>query len=202
MVPVPRLLAVWSLSFSISALPHVAASSSNAFPTDADTRSTVSIPVSIGGANRIPPINPMLQHEQGNPAVSEQPVTSTLSPRQQRLQLRRRHDVDWDISRPADPPTLWLDSLDSLRCTKYSTWTPGDSTCEGRDAWSRASDGSRGVFFVALGDTGQPSNGLFGVTIPSTYPFVLLLLCLLVMSHGLLPHSDCGCVRRKMHSCG
>lgn len=156
MFPVRRLLVGWSLLVSISAFPHVAGSSSNAFPT-------ASIPLTIGGATGAPPATPISQGQQDSSAISDQPLTSTLSP-QQRLQLRRRHDVDWDTSRPADPPTLWLDSLDSLRCTKYSRVTPGDSTCEGRDAWSRASDGSRGVFFVALGDTGQPSSGLFSVS--------------------------------------
>lgn len=72
----------------------------------------------------------------------------------------RREDEDMSILPDPDPPALWLNSLDSLGCVKQSTAAPGTGMCNGPEAWERATDGSRGVYFVAVGDTGLPSTAL------------------------------------------
>ncbi|XP_026193564.1 uncharacterized protein LOC34618258 [Cyclospora cayetanensis] len=90
------------------------------------------------------------------------------------------------VLRAAQPPALWLHSLDSLRCAgegslaseRESTDGPEiyegasaaakaataplstGSSCEGPDAWRRATDGSSGVFFIAMGDSGKLSKHL------------------------------------------
>lgn len=73
----------------------------------------------------------------------------------------------------ADPPTLWLHSLDSLRCNQYNIENPENRLCEGDEAWRRATDGSSGVYFVALGDTGLDTKGLRAVG----FFFCFSLLC-------------------------
>ncbi|KAL8271610.1 hypothetical protein Esti_004466 [Eimeria stiedai] len=89
---------------------------------------------------------------------------TTPSPADHPPQLRHRTDEDESAFLTADPPALWLNSLDSLRCANHQTPSIGDTTCEGLEAWQRASDGLQGVFFVALGDTGDLSEGLEQVT--------------------------------------
>ncbi|CDJ58457.1 serine/threonine protein phosphatase, putative [Eimeria maxima] len=74
--------------------------------------------------------------------------------------LRRREGEDVGNLPDADPPSLWLNSLDSLRCVKESTVAPGTGACDGPEAWESAHDGSRGVYFVAVGDTGELSTAL------------------------------------------
>ncbi|KAL8435689.1 hypothetical protein ACSSS7_002292 [Eimeria intestinalis] len=92
------------------------------------------------------------------------PNSTTPPPADHAPQLRHRTDEDESAFLTADPPALWLNSLDSLRCSEYEPPSIGGTTCEGLEAWQRASDGSQGVFFAALGDTGDLSEGLYQVT--------------------------------------
>ncbi|CDI84264.1 serine/threonine protein phosphatase, putative, partial [Eimeria acervulina] len=94
-------------------------------------------------------------------AALTQPVWSEVLPKIKGDHFRRRReDEDMSILPDPDPPTLWLNSLDSLGCVKQSTAVPGTGVCNGPEAWERATDGSRGVYFVAVGDTGLPSTAL------------------------------------------
>lgn len=154
MILSPLVFVLWSLIINLSLLPYEAAGSNDESPRDSDPPANVSSSATVAGSGESPlPADPVPPNQQSPPL----PAT-TLSPREPHL--RRRSVDEGETSRPADPPALWLNSLDSLRCTKDSAVAPGDSTCEGPDAWHRASDGSRGVYFAAVGDTGLPEGGL------------------------------------------
>ncbi|KAL8444085.1 hypothetical protein Emed_006372 [Eimeria media] len=111
-----------------------------------------------------------LSHEAATLARALPPLAATDlnhpdSPILEEPVLRHRTDEDESAFLTTDPPALWLNSLDSLRCAKHETPSIGNTNnCEGLEAWQRASDGSQGVFFVALGDTGDLSEGLDQVT--------------------------------------
>ncbi|KAL8452974.1 hypothetical protein Emag_002060 [Eimeria magna] len=107
-----------------------------------------------------PTINPASSALAGFPAGS-----TTSSPADHPPQLRHRTDEDESAFLTADPPALWLNSLDSLRCAKHETPSIGDTTCdlsEGLDqvtAQLAAVCSSVPVSFVSLlGDNFYPAG--------------------------------------------
>ncbi|CDJ51505.1 serine/threonine protein phosphatase, putative [Eimeria brunetti] len=98
-------------------------------------------------------------------APTEKPATATTTaatvfPVALASNFLRHEGADIGSFLDADPPALWLNSLESFRCVKQSSTEPGTSACDGPDAWESASDGSRGVYFLAVGDTGELSDAL------------------------------------------
>ncbi|CDI87193.1 serine/threonine protein phosphatase, putative [Eimeria praecox] len=127
-------------------------------PTEAASRNGFSVPDTLDPARATESETTVAAAEE---PAAEIPIPEAVLPEAiAHHSLRTREGEDAGGLPDADPPSLWLNSLDSLRCVKESTTAPGTGACDGPEAWERTVDGSRGVYFVAVGDTGQPSTSL------------------------------------------
>ncbi|KAL8431934.1 hypothetical protein Efla_002771 [Eimeria flavescens] len=161
-----QILFFWSTSaVTFAWIPRRCAAASTAQGDSSDSYASINsnshqVPPSSAATDEAAPLE-----QAAYEAVDEQPLLTTVLPEESRSsQLRRRREDDFFGFPTVDPPALWLNSLDSLKCAQDETLSIGDSRCEGREAWLRVSDGSAGVFFIALGDTGNLSNGLSQVS--------------------------------------
>lgn len=158
MISYPQIICFGILAATVAVHSQASIGSQNVFPATSSAPNQVlnaaqadeGTDVQLGGRSSL---------------ASGGPVSiGPLRPREQQSTLRRWDDANLPSSYPVEPPSLWLNSLDSLRCTQLALTTPGDSSCEGPEAWARAGDGSNGVFFLAVGDTGLLSDGLTSVS--------------------------------------